>query len=144
MRRVGLSVLTVLVMSAFGSLAGGAMVDDVVIEYWAGASEGDYEAIVVVDFAPGSNFAFGYRWNDGETPTGWDALSAIDAAGGEGTTTEVDRATKGEREHEAPRSRDQIIGRVERSGTEGLEPCQVPALVEPRQHQVTLAPGTTG
>ena len=68
--------MLVLVQSAWA-----VMIDDGLVEYWAGAVDGDYEAVVVVDFAPGSSFAFGYRWNDGAAPTGWDALSAINAAG---------------------------------------------------------------
>ncbi len=47
------------------------------IQYWAGT--GSNEVVVVVDFAPGQTYAFGYRW-DG-TASGWNALAAIDNAG---------------------------------------------------------------
>lgn len=39
--------------------------DDVIVEYWAGS--GANEAMMVVDFGSGENYAFGYRWDDGET-----------------------------------------------------------------------------
>lgn len=51
--------------------------DGVDVKYWAGS--GASEAVVVIDFGPGHNYAFGYSW-DGNA-TGWDALAAIDAAG---------------------------------------------------------------
>ena len=51
--------------------------DNVNVKYWAGS--GTSQAVIVVDFGPGGNCAFGYRW-DGNA-MGWDALAAIDAGG---------------------------------------------------------------
>jgi hypothetical protein len=49
------------------------------VDYWAGT--GSNETIVVVDFSAtgGDSYAFGFKW-DG-IATGYDALTAIDAAG---------------------------------------------------------------
>lgn len=67
----------------------GDAINQVIIEEWVSSSVGasDHEAIVVIDFAgDGNNFAFGYRWNDGDTvprpANGWDSNDA-DANTGE-------------------------------------------------------------
>ena len=54
---------------------GGTLVD---VEYWAG--EGANEAVLVLDFAPGRSYAFGYRW-DGTNETGAGMLQTLSDAG---------------------------------------------------------------
>jgi len=49
------------------------------VEYSAGTGS-DYCATVVLDFDQDSSFLFNYTWDQGQDPTGWDALLAIDAA----------------------------------------------------------------
>ena len=41
----------------------------------------EFSATIVVDFDMDSYFSFIYSWDTGETPTGWDAISAISGAG---------------------------------------------------------------
>ena len=50
------------------------------IEYWAGAAQGQNEAVMVTDFGGGVSYAFGFRW-DGQA-TSYDLLQAVDAGGG--------------------------------------------------------------
>jgi hypothetical protein len=78
-RFVQVAVVTaaVVAMGMAGSVAQAGAFDNVNVSYWAGT--GSNQTVVVVDFAPGATYAFGYRW-DGNAK-GWDALSAIDAAG---------------------------------------------------------------
>ena len=49
-------------------------------EYSAGTGT-DFSATIVVDFDLDNYFSFTYNWDTGETPTGWDAISAIGVAG---------------------------------------------------------------
>jgi hypothetical protein len=67
----------VVAMGMAGPVARAGTFDNVNVQYWAGS--GSNQTVVVVDFAPGNTYAFGYRW-DGNA-TGWDALAAVDAAG---------------------------------------------------------------
>ena len=54
---------------------GGTSVD---VEYWTGT--GQNQAMLVVDFNPGSSYAFGYRWD--QAATGFDMVRDVAAAGG--------------------------------------------------------------
>lgn len=49
-------------------------------EYSAGIGT-DYSATIVLDFDKDNYFLFTYNWSASETPSGWDAISAISAAG---------------------------------------------------------------
>ncbi|MCE5279441.1 MAG: PEP-CTERM sorting domain-containing protein [Planctomycetaceae bacterium] len=76
----GRNVLTVVAVCGVLVLAASAQAavfDGVQVEAWTGS--GANEAVVVIDFGVGKNFAFSYRWD--ATATGWDALAAIDASG---------------------------------------------------------------
>ena len=48
------------------------------VEYTAGS--GSNQATIVIDFDFKNSFLFTYNWGHGESPTGWDAVVAINAA----------------------------------------------------------------
>jgi hypothetical protein len=75
-KKLGLAAVCML-LTAIAATTYGYTFDDVDLEYWAGS--GDKEAVMVVDFDTGYNYAFGYRW-DGAA-IGWDAMDTIDQAG---------------------------------------------------------------
>ena len=65
---VALTVLSLTTGAAHGYVFDGVNVE---VEAWAESSVGadDNEAIVVIDFAGAGSYAFGYRWEDGDTFT---------------------------------------------------------------------------
>jgi hypothetical protein len=75
MKRFMLAV--VVGMGLAGSVARAAEPNNVNVRYWVGS--GSNQALVVVDFDTGANYAFGYRW-DGNARA-WDAMMALDAGG---------------------------------------------------------------
>src|SRR6056297_21343 len=45
-------------------------------EFTVGTGD-DFTASIVIDFDEDNYFVFNYGWDDGQNPTGWDALTAI-------------------------------------------------------------------
>ena len=70
MNKFGLVVFCVALMG-IASAGSGYTFDQVVVEEWAYSSLGasDNAGMCVIDFGPGNNYAFGYKWNNGDTFT---------------------------------------------------------------------------
>jgi hypothetical protein len=71
------AAVLLLVISISGYVSG--ITYDVDIEYTSGS--GSNEAKIVIDFDLDNYFIFKFQWEDDSSPTGWDALDAIDTAG---------------------------------------------------------------
>ena len=85
------------VVSVVPPVAFGLTFDQIQVEQWVGS--GGNEAMCIVDFGGGDSYAFGYRWDDGDTftrPTtvfsGW-AGAQGDAALSEGMLLALDAST---------------------------------------------------
>ena len=96
MKNALLAVVCVVVF-AVSSTAPAYTFDQVQVEQWVGT--GNNEAMCVFDFGGGNSYAFGYRWNDGDTfarPTsvfsGW-AGEYGEAALSEGMLLSLDAST---------------------------------------------------
>jgi len=77
---VSKKMMSLIFACAIASSTGAVTYDGINIEYWAGDEQGSNETTIVADFGIDS-YAFGYRW-DGDDIISWDALHAIDIAGG--------------------------------------------------------------
>ncbi len=77
-------LLVVFVLVTSASIGFGYTFDQVDIEYWAGS--GTNEALCVVDFGSGNNYAYGFRWETtGADVTAENMLLALDGDGASGT-----------------------------------------------------------
>ncbi len=74
MKLLTIKILTPIVLLLFAPIAQALTFDQVLVENWVGL--GNSTAMLVVDFGPKS-FAFGYRFDIDNQPTGWDMLSAV-------------------------------------------------------------------
>lgn len=74
------TVICLIIAAVFTAPAtAGYTFEDVDVEYWAGL--GSSRAMVILDFGSDFSYAFGYAWEGLVSPTSFDALVAIDAAG---------------------------------------------------------------